>query len=504
MESNLLIEPFSEHEIKEAVFSCGDERAPGPNGMNFRFIKHFWNLFKDDFVRIFDWFYNCGDISLGSGASFITLVPKVNDPVSLINYRPINLVGAISKVISKVLANRMRMVLDGVISESQSAFLQGRYILDGPLIGILKSANSSVLVNGSPTFTFKCEKGMRQGDPLSPFLLLVVMDALSCMIDNALRAGVIQGISTPNNGASIAHLLYTDDAIVMGLKINIDKSYLYGIGVGLGEIGEMARRDGNAFRLKKSLSRVWNNIAKNFVNTKVGGRPLRSFMRGSIGNNEDVMFWLDTWLLDEPLKVVYPDLFSLEVDKRASVADRINSQNVDGRYSWSWNSVMLDSGTRSSLNQLVGLLDNVQLTAGKARWKWISESDGLFSVKAVKKLLKEDQVQENNFVLEWCNWVPAKVNIHAWRLEMNKVPTAEALRRRNIGIGDTSCPCVIPMRNRLITCLWRVSLHRQFGVELVLGVKFPISSLFLFVISLRSIKISDCRTGKRTRSKVSL
>ncbi|XP_022042267.1 uncharacterized protein LOC110944931 [Helianthus annuus] len=42
--------------------------------------------------------------------------------------------------------------------------------------------------------------------------------------------------------------------------------------------------------------------------------------------------------------------------------------------------------------------------------------------------------------MDWCNWLPAKVNIHAWRMEMNKVPTAEALKKRNIGIGDSSCP----------------------------------------------------------------
>ncbi|XP_022020224.1 uncharacterized mitochondrial protein AtMg01250-like [Helianthus annuus] len=122
-------------------------------------------------------------------------------------------------------------------------------------MGILKSADSSVLVNGSPTYTFKCEKGTRQGDPLSPFLFLVVMEALSCMIDNAKEAGIIKGIDTPSNGSNISHLLYSDDAIMMGewsrnevvnircfhicsgLKINIEKSNLYGIGVGTAEIG---------------------------------------------------------------------------------------------------------------------------------------------------------------------------------------------------------------------------------------------------------------------------
>ncbi|KAI3761869.1 hypothetical protein L1987_52291 [Smallanthus sonchifolius] len=220
--------------------------------------------------------------------------------------------------ISKAIANRMRKVLDGVISEPQSAFLKGRYILDGPLIvnelitwikkrkskafflkidfekaydnvswnfvintllqmgfpnkwcdwilGILKSASSSVLVNGAPTYIFKCEKGMRQGDPLSPFLFLVVMEALSCMLNRAREEGTIKGIATPNNGPIMTHLLYADDAIVVGewskievvnivrilrcfhlcsgLKINIEKSNLFGIGVGGEEVGDMAREVG--------------------------------------------------------------------------------------------------------------------------------------------------------------------------------------------------------------------------------------------------------------------
>ncbi|XP_035838296.1 uncharacterized protein LOC118485893 [Helianthus annuus] len=134
MDGNMLVEPFSELEIKKAIFECGDDWSPGPDGLNFKFIKHFLDLFKDDFSRIFAWFHYHGVRNDGSGASFIALIAKIFHLVSLNNYRLINLVGVISKVISKAMANRMRMVLDGVISDSQSAFLKGRNILDGPLI----------------------------------------------------------------------------------------------------------------------------------------------------------------------------------------------------------------------------------------------------------------------------------------------------------------------------------------------------------------------------------
>ena len=117
-----------------------------------------------------------------------------------------------------------------------------------------------MLVNGSPTFEFQFVKGMRQGDPISPFLFLIVMEALSCLLNKAHEEGLIKGISTPNGGPIISHLLFADDAIIVGdwsnscldnvvrilrcfflcsgFKINLAKSCLYGIGVSEGEVVE--------------------------------------------------------------------------------------------------------------------------------------------------------------------------------------------------------------------------------------------------------------------------
>ncbi|KAJ0941283.1 putative RNA-directed DNA polymerase [Helianthus annuus] len=296
---------FSEEEIKCAVFDCGDDRAPGPNGFNFRFFKLFWELFKVDFLNLMSYFFESGRINVGCGSSFIALVPKKRDPLSLNDYRPISLVGVINKVVSKVLANRLKKVLGSVISDSQSAFLSGRFILDGALIinevcswlkkckkkalllkldfekaydnihwgfvvdifrqmgfglkwcswimGILSSARASVIVNGSPTFEFKCGKGMRQGDPISPFLFVVVMEALSCLIRRAEEEGLFNGIKLPNDGSRLSQWFFANDALIIGdwnrdntlniirilrcfhvcsgLKINLGKSNLLGIGL---------------------------------------------------------------------------------------------------------------------------------------------------------------------------------------------------------------------------------------------------------------------------------
>lgn len=221
-----------------------------------------------DFLNIMLNFYSTGIISHGCSSSYITLIPKITSIQSLSDFRPITLIGCIKKVISKTLANRFKTVITKVISPSQSAFLAERNILDGPLVlneiinwlkknkreafcfkidfekafdtvnwnfllsvmnqmcfpsrwilwikGILTSTRSSILVNGCPTQEFNCERGMPQGDPLSPFLFIIAMEAFSNVMQRASNLGLISGIQLPNFGPNITHLLYADDAILIG------------------------------------------------------------------------------------------------------------------------------------------------------------------------------------------------------------------------------------------------------------------------------------------------
>ncbi|KHN27108.1 Transposon TX1 putative 149 kDa protein, partial [Glycine soja] len=118
-----LIAPFSDQEIKEAVWSCGGDKCPGPDGFNFNFIKEFWGVMKPEFRRFVDEFHAHGSFPRGSNASFLALIPKVNHPQSLNDYRPISLIGCMYKVIAKLLANRLRHVIPVLIDERQTAFI---------------------------------------------------------------------------------------------------------------------------------------------------------------------------------------------------------------------------------------------------------------------------------------------------------------------------------------------------------------------------------------------
>lgn len=129
-----LEKPFSDLEIKEAIWGCEGSKSLGPDGYNFFFIRKCWSFMKKDFCRFFNDFHGCLILSKTVVSSFITLIPKKPNHILLDNYRPSCLVGCLYKAISKLLATRLKRVMDSVISISHNAFILGRQMLDGVLV----------------------------------------------------------------------------------------------------------------------------------------------------------------------------------------------------------------------------------------------------------------------------------------------------------------------------------------------------------------------------------
>lgn len=119
-----LILPFGVDEIKEAVWDCDSFKSPGPDGIYMGFIKDFWPELKDDILRFLKKFHRNGHLSKGINSTFIALIPKVDNPQSMNEFRPIVLVGCLYKILAKILANRLRKVMTSVITETQSAFVK--------------------------------------------------------------------------------------------------------------------------------------------------------------------------------------------------------------------------------------------------------------------------------------------------------------------------------------------------------------------------------------------
>ncbi|GJV85992.1 RNA-directed DNA polymerase, eukaryota [Tanacetum coccineum] len=122
-------------EVREGwLWSCGDNKSPGPDGFTFEFFKKYWDCIGSDFCEAVEYFFVNSSFSKGCNSSFVALIPKVMDAKFVNDFRPISLIGSVYKVVTKVLANRLASVIADLISDTQSAFVAGRQILDGPFI----------------------------------------------------------------------------------------------------------------------------------------------------------------------------------------------------------------------------------------------------------------------------------------------------------------------------------------------------------------------------------
>ncbi|PWA62724.1 RNA-directed DNA polymerase, eukaryota [Artemisia annua] len=205
------------------------------------------------------------------------------------------------------------------------------------------------------------------------------------------------------------------------------------------EACHITNRSWDFLPVRNNLSGVWSSIVKVLNRTVVAGLPLRRFFKGKVGNGDNISFWIDPWLLNIPLKDVCPNLFRVESEKRCKVSDRLKLLDSGLDRVWNWKRMVMGVETISEWEILSSLLDAAVLSRAKDSWSWIGIGNGVFSVKAVRNLMFDDFDISNTTVFEWSNWLPNKCNIFGWRAEMGRIPTASALRYRNIQVADASC-----------------------------------------------------------------
>ncbi|GKB82228.1 RNA-directed DNA polymerase, eukaryota [Tanacetum coccineum] len=274
--ANDLERPITRAEVRNAVWGCGENKSPGPDGFTFEFFRKYWDILGSDFCAAIEWFFEHCMFARGCNSSFIALIPKTQDPKFVSDFRPISLIGSLYKVVTKILANRLSLVISDLISDVQTAFLPNRQILDGPFIinellswckhkkqqamvfkvDFAKAYDSvsmaSVLLNGSPSLEFEFHRGLKQGDPFAPYLFILIMESFHLSISRAVDAGIFRGINISDD-LNIFDLFYADDAVFIGkwnelnlsgiihilrcfsllsgLNINLSKSHLLGTGV---------------------------------------------------------------------------------------------------------------------------------------------------------------------------------------------------------------------------------------------------------------------------------
>jgi hypothetical protein len=129
-----LCKPYTDEEIGKALFQMGPTKAPGPDGFPALFYQTHWDFFKEEICHAVRSFIVGGEVPEGFCDSIIVLIPKVTKARHLKKFRHISLCNVIYKIASKVLANRLKMILPFIISENKSAFVLGRVITDNALI----------------------------------------------------------------------------------------------------------------------------------------------------------------------------------------------------------------------------------------------------------------------------------------------------------------------------------------------------------------------------------
>ncbi|XP_008242862.1 PREDICTED: uncharacterized protein LOC103341160 [Prunus mume] len=260
--------PFSLEEVKDAIFQLGSLKTPGPDGFPAMFYQKYWLSVQDIIFRSAEEFYTGQSHIRDMNKTFIALIPKVLAPESTSQFRPISLCNTSYKILSKLLANRLKSLMPHLVSDSQNAFLADRQIHDNVIVaheafhylklkraghkyevGIkidmnkaydrvewdfleallqklgfhsgwirlvmlcIRTVSFSVLVNGQPGSSFLPSRGLRQGDPLSPYLFLLVCEALSCNLTKLVQDGVINGIRVSRRAPILSHLFFADDSL---------------------------------------------------------------------------------------------------------------------------------------------------------------------------------------------------------------------------------------------------------------------------------------------------
>ena len=267
-DNTVLISIPSAEEVKNAVLSIHADKAPGPDGFSASFFHSNWDSIGPEIVKEIQQFFENGKLPAKINETFVRLIPKIQSPQTMSDYRPIALCNVYYKIISKLLTKRLQPLLPKLISENQSAFVKGRAIADNVLIThdalhylktskaeqrvamavktdmskaydrlewdfielvlqrfgfhpvwinlimqCVSSVTYSFLINGSPRGRVKPSRGIRQGDPLSPYIFIMCSEVLSGLCNKAHEDGTLPGIQVARGCPRLNHLLFADDTM---------------------------------------------------------------------------------------------------------------------------------------------------------------------------------------------------------------------------------------------------------------------------------------------------
>ena len=255
-------------EVKEALWSLKPFKAPGPDGLHAGFFQRYWGSVGDAVFKEVSHIFDSGCMPEFLNQTLLTLIPKCPGADCLRNFRPISLCNTLYKVVTKIIVKRLRVALPKLVSPLQTAFVPGRKGIDNMILvqelvhtmgtkkgkegymaikidlekaydrlewhfirdilllfnfpasliklilSCVSSSSISVLFNGGKLEEFQPSRGIRQGDPLSPYLFILCMELLGFLIHEKCEANLWTPLKVARGGPAFSHLFFADDLVL--------------------------------------------------------------------------------------------------------------------------------------------------------------------------------------------------------------------------------------------------------------------------------------------------
>ncbi|KAF5468901.1 hypothetical protein F2P56_013012 [Juglans regia] len=452
-------------EVAEALANIPKDSTPGPDDFGSTFYTHCWDFIKEDLVEAAEEFFLGNPVPHFYPASYIVLIPKVEDPRSFDKFRPISLCSAAYKIFSKILVKRLTHFLPRLISSEQGTFIPGRSIfenitlaqemvhsLNKKVIGgnvmlkidmakaydqvdwsfleivlhsfgfsppvcslvmnCVRSPWFSIMMNGTYKGFFQPVRGLRQGDPLSPYLFIIMEDVLSLLLKKEFVDGQIRCFSHPVGAPLVSHLLYADDLLIFA-NDSIWTSFFRAKYLRTGHVMLAETRP--------TASRFWRSIVS-VIPEVVGNVAVKV-------RNGESSFWFDKWLVDGPLCSRYEVI---------NVGIKIQDVWLNG----SWD--------EDKLVDLIGLEQAGEITRkiivgreGSNILIWKPAVDGCFSTNSAWNLLRIRGVERLELDWVWHQLLPKKISMCMWKARFGALPVGVRIQAIDIPMVSRCDCCVL-------------------------------------------------------------
>ncbi|GJZ33407.1 RNA-directed DNA polymerase, eukaryota, reverse transcriptase zinc-binding domain protein [Tanacetum coccineum] len=196
-----------------------------------------------------------------------------------------------------------------------------------------------------------------------------------------------------------------------------------------GEDGKVGKQ------VKSAFPSYWMDIVHEINVLKNQGINLLNCMQMKLGNGDKTAFWEDIWIGHIVLKDLYPRIYALETCKFVKVGTKLTQSSLD----FSFRRKPRGGIEQEQYEALLVQVQDVNLVPVSDRWKWSLENSGDFSVASVRKMLDDKMLPDVTTKTRWIKLVPIKVNVHAWKVKIDSLPTRFNISRRGMDIESITC-----------------------------------------------------------------